>query len=143
MENYEVMRKGFNNGHIEYLRREYEYLRREYEDLRREYEDLRRPFNASPERPYTDVWTFKTVSTYPGKHPCEKPLPLMEHIIQMSSKIGGVVFDCCCGNGTTLLAAMKHGRHWYGCDIEEKYVTRANERIEKTRLEMSQMELIL
>jgi ribosomal protein S4E len=22
------------------------------------------------------VWTFKTVSPYPGKHPCEKPTPV-------------------------------------------------------------------
>ena len=131
-EHYHKMRECLNS-----LNHGGEYLRREYEDLRREYEDLRRPFNASPERPYTDVWTFKTVSPYPGKHPCEKPLDLMEHIVTMSSKPGNVVFDCCCGNGTTLLAAMKQGRHWYGCDVEEKYVKRARERLGQVQMEMA------
>jgi len=138
-EHYHKMRECLNalNHGGEYLRREYEYLRREYEDLRREYEDLRRPFNATPDAPYTDVWTFKTVAPYPGKHPCEKPLDLMEHIVKMSSKPGGVVFDCCCGNGTTLLAAKKHGRHWYGCDVEEKYVQRAQKRLGQVQMELS------
>jgi DNA modification methylase len=61
----------------------------------------------------------------------------MEHIVTMSSKPGGVVFDPCCGNGTTLLAAMKQGRHWYGCDVEEKYVLRARDRLGQVQMEMS------
>jgi site-specific DNA-methyltransferase (adenine-specific) len=118
---YEDLRKEYD-----YLRKEYEDLRKEYEDLRKEYEDLRRPFTLSQHVPYTDVWDFSTVSTAPGKHPCEKPLPLLRHIITASSRPGDTVLDCCAGSFSTLEAAQQCGRksigieadaHWYryGC----------------------------
>jgi adenine-specific DNA-methyltransferase len=113
----------------DYLRREYEDLRREYEDLRREYEDLRRPFNANPYRPYTDVWTFKTVQAYPGKHPCEKPLALLEHIILTSSKPDAVVLDCFAGSGATGLAARNLGRRYLLCDRDEHWCNYARTRL--------------
>jgi site-specific DNA-methyltransferase (adenine-specific) len=92
------------------LRRDYEDLRRDYEDLRRDYEDLRRPFNVTADVPFTDVWTFPTVAHYPGKHPCEKPLALMEHIVRTSSRSGDVVLDTFCGSGATAAAAKNLGR---------------------------------
>jgi adenine-specific DNA-methyltransferase len=125
---YEAMRVFFNtrNGRTDYLRREYEDLRREYDVLRREYEDLRRPFTLSASVPFTDVWEFATVPAAPGKHPAEKPLPLLRHIITASSRPGDVVLDCCAGSGSTLDAARQCGRaaigieqdaHWwqYAC----------------------------
>ena len=106
-----------------------EYLRREYEDLRREYEDLRRPFNATPDAPYTDVWTFPTVQTYPGKHPTEKPIALIEHIVRLSSRPNDVVFDCCMGHGTAGVAAGKLGRKFIGIERDAQYFHTAQSRI--------------
>jgi adenine-specific DNA-methyltransferase len=137
-EQYEQMREIFhrlNHGgqylarEYEYLRREYEDLRREYEDLRREYEDLRRPFSVTADVPYTDVWTFSSVPSYAGRHPCEKPLAMMEHIIRASSKPGAVVLDCCCGSGTTGVAAVKLGRSFIGIDKEQHWIDRTRARI--------------
>lgn len=120
---YQRMRDYLNQtGEYEFLRREYEDLRREYEDLRREYEDLRRPFNVSADVPYTDVWDYATVNTYPGKHPCEKPLDMMRHIISASSRAGGVVLDPFCGSGATLAAAYQLGRHYIGGDMDAHWV---------------------
>ena len=123
-ENYEWLRDVFAN-----LNHGGEYLRRDYEDLRRDYEDLRRPFSVTADVPYTDVWTFKTVTAYPGKHPCEKPLPLMEHIVTASSRPGGVVLDCFCGSGSTGVAARRLGRDFIGIEIDAKWAARARERI--------------
>jgi adenine-specific DNA-methyltransferase len=106
------------------LRREYEDLRREYEDLRREYEDLRRPFTVSADVPYTDVWDFATVGTYAGKHPCEKPIDMMRHIVSASSRPNDLVLDCFCGSGNTLLAAKQLGRNYIGGDIHWAQVAR-------------------
>jgi site-specific DNA-methyltransferase (adenine-specific) len=106
-----------------------DYLRREYEDLRREYEDLRRPFNASPHRPYTDVWTFKTVHAYEGKHECEKPLAMMKHIIETSSRTGAVVLDTFTGSGATLDAARQLGRRYIGCDSLSQWTESAARRV--------------
>ena len=121
--------KGYFLREYEDLRREYEDLRREYEDLRREYEDLRRPFNVSADVPYTDVWTFPTVQAYKGKHPCEKPAAMLEHIINASSRPGAVVLDCFAGSGSTLLAAKKLGRNFIGIEIDSHWISVINQRL--------------
>jgi len=54
-----------------------------------------------------------------------------------------IIFDPFMGSGTTAVAALKLGRHFYGCDINPDYVKLANERIEKARLEMSQVKMKL
>jgi site-specific DNA-methyltransferase (adenine-specific) len=123
----------------DYLRREYEDLRREYEDLRREYKDLRRPFNGSKDVPHTDLWTFSPVSDYQGKHPTEKPVALMEHIIKVSTRPGDMVLDFCMGNGTTLKAAKNLGRKAVGIDITEMYCKRTVERLQQISLFSSDM----
>ena len=124
--NYAWLRELFGAGS---LPREHEYLRREYEDLRREYEDLRRPFNVSADVPYTDVWSFPTVGTRKGKHPCEKPLAMMEHIIAASSRPGAVVLDPFMGSGVTGEAALKHGRIFIGIEADPGYFASASRRI--------------
>ena len=113
----------------DYLRREYEDLRREYEDLRCEYEDLRRPFTVTADVPFADVWEFPTVQSYKGKHPCEKPLAMMEHIIRTSSRPGDVVFDGFMGGGTTGVAAVNLGRTFIGSERERKWFDAARDRI--------------
>lgn len=113
----------------EVLQREYQYLRREYDDLRREYDDLRRPFTVTAEDQYTDVWTFPTVQAYKGKHECEKPLPLMEHIIKASTRPGAVVLDPFCGSGSTGHACLLHGRQFIGMEMQEQWVHRASMRL--------------
>jgi len=113
-----------------------EYLRRDYEYLRREYEDLRRPFSVSAEVPYTDVWTFPTINAYPGKHPCEKPLAMMEHIVTASSRPGDVVLDSFCGSGNSGIAAHKHGRDYVGIDIGAHWVETAERRIAEAQLQL-------
>jgi site-specific DNA-methyltransferase (adenine-specific) len=105
------------------------HFRREYEDLRREYEDLRRPFTVSADVPYTDVWTFPTVQSYPGKHPCEKPAAMLEHIITASSRPGAVVLDCFAGSGSTLAAAKKLGRQYIGIEIDPHWCDVARGRL--------------
>jgi adenine-specific DNA-methyltransferase len=109
--------------------REYEDLRREYEDLRREYEDLRRPFNLTAYDQYTDVWTFRTVQAYDGKHPCEKPLDLLKHIIQTSTRPDAIVLDCFAGSGATLDAARQLGRHFIGCEKDAHWANYARNRV--------------
>jgi site-specific DNA-methyltransferase (adenine-specific) len=125
-EHYKSLQDGLNtkcNGHGP------QYLRTQYEDLRTQYEDLRRPFNATPDAPYTDVWTFPTVNTYPGKHPTEKPISLMEHIVSLSSRPGDVVLDCCMGFGTTGQAAGRLGRKFIGIELGAGYFAEASGRV--------------
>lgn len=50
-------------------------------------------------------------------YPTQKPLALLERIIQASSNPGDWVLDPFCGCGTTIAAAQKLGRNWLGIDI--------------------------
>lgn len=53
-------------------------------------------------------------------YPTQKPLALLERIIQASSKAGDIVLDPFCGCATACLAAEKNGREWVGIDISSK-----------------------
>ena len=106
-------------------------LRREYEDLRREYEDLRRPFLVFDRRMVGDIWDYDPVPPGFGKHPCEKPTGMMEHIVGTSTRKGHAVIDPFMGSGTTGVACAKLGRKFIGIELEEKYFEIACKRIEE------------
>ena len=131
---YLRIREVLNKSGGDYLRREYEDLRREYEDLRREYEDLRRTFIAPSRQLLMDVWDFKTVSPYPGKHPAEKPLLLLEHMIATSSRAGDRILDPFAGSGSTLEAARALGRKAVGIEKDEAYCEKIAERLARKEL---------
>jgi DNA modification methylase len=50
-------------------------------------------------------------------YPTQKPIRLLERIIEASSSPGNVVLDPFCGCGTAIAAAQKLDRHWIGIDI--------------------------
>lgn len=113
----------------DYLAKDYEFLRRDYDHLRQEYEALRRPFAVSVEVPYTDVWTYPTVSRRSGKHPCEKPYEMMADIIRASTREGALVLDCFAGSGVSLVAARDLGRRAIGIELDEAWVNQATDRL--------------
>lgn len=50
-------------------------------------------------------------------YPTQKPVALLERILNASSNPGDVVLDPFCGCGTTVHAAEKLGRSWIGIDV--------------------------
>ena len=50
-------------------------------------------------------------------YPTQKPLALLERIIEASSNKGDIVLDPFCGCGTAVHAEQKLGRDWIGIDI--------------------------
>lgn len=104
---------------------------REYEDLRREYEDLRRPFSLTERDQWSDVWDFEPVAPYPGKHPCEKPLPLLAHMLNASTKPGALVLDAFMGSGATGDACLQMGRRFIGIERDREHFESACRRLEQ------------
>jgi len=125
--NYEWLRGLFNGDGAEHLRRDYEDLRRDYEYLRTEYESLRRPFTVSRDVQWEDVWDFPTVGKYEGKHPCEKPRALLEHIVRCSTRPGAIILDPFAGSGSTGVAALSLGRRFVGIDSDPHWHRIASE----------------
>lgn len=50
-------------------------------------------------------------------YPTQKPVALLERIVEVSTNKGDVVLDPFCGCGTTIHAAQKLGRKWIGIDV--------------------------
>ncbi len=50
-------------------------------------------------------------------YPTQKPLPLLERVINASSNPNDIVLDAFCGCGTALVAAQTLNRQWIGIDI--------------------------
>lgn len=106
---------------------------RDTEDLRQEYEDLRRPFSVTARDQWSDVWDFDPVPAYPGKHPCEKPLPLLCHMLKASTKPGAVVFDPFAGSGSMGEACNMLGREFIGVELCPDNYAKAARRIEMVK----------
>jgi site-specific DNA-methyltransferase (adenine-specific) len=71
-------------------------------------------------RPAQNLWTDIVMSKSGAErlgYPTQKPVALLERILEASSKPGDVVLDPFCGCGTALVAAQKLGRKWIGIDI--------------------------
>ena len=81
-----------------------------------------------------DVWIFPNVkSNHVEKtvHPCQFPVELVERLALALTDPGDAVFDPYMGVGTAVVAAVKHGRHGYGCDVVQGYVEIARDRVRR------------
>ncbi|MGE0086008.1 MAG: DNA methyltransferase [Desulfococcaceae bacterium] len=70
--------------------------------------------------PVPDWWEIPIINPMASErlgYPTQKPLALLERIIQSSSKEGDTVLDPFCGCGTSIHAAEKLNRKWIGIDI--------------------------
>jgi len=62
-------------------------------------------------------------------YPTQKPLALLERIIEASSNEGDVVLDPFCGCGTAVHAAQKLKRQWIGIDITHLAISLIEKRL--------------
>ena len=78
-----------------------------------------------------DVLTFHKVANFSVRsntglnkmyHPTEKPIRLIEHIIDKASNEGDVILDPFLGSGTTMKACLETKRNCIGIEIEPKYI---------------------
>jgi site-specific DNA-methyltransferase (adenine-specific) len=70
----------------------------------------------------------KDTST-PKIHPTQKPVKLLETLIETFTERGDVVIDPCAGSGTTLLAAAQCDRRAFGFEIKKNFCKEAKEKI--------------
>ena len=65
-------------------------------------------------------------------HPTQKPENLISELIKKHSNIGDMVLDCFSGSGTTAVCAIKLGRKFKGCEIDEGYYEKSVKRLSNT-----------
>lgn len=66
---------------------------------------------------WTDIDPINSRATERMGYPTQKPLRLLDRIIEASSNPGDVVLDPFCGCGTAVVAAQQLKRQWIGIDI--------------------------
>ena len=84
-------------------------------------------FNSGTHR---GLWEMGKV--HKKEHPAQKPLPLIQDLVNIHSNPGDIVVDCFMGGGTTAIAAMDGqggARKFIGGDIDPEYLSVARRRI--------------
>lgn len=96
----------------------------------------RQYLDESPGVPLGNVWNdiisfqTKTNSKEYTRYPTQKPVDLIERIILASSNKGDLVADFFCGSGTSLVAAKKLGRKYFGVDNNKEAIEITQKRLE-------------
>jgi adenine-specific DNA-methyltransferase len=86
---------------------------------------------TAPQDLWTDISMIRGISSDDSTdYPTEKPEPLLERIIRISSNPGDIVLDCFIGSGTTAVVAQKLGRRWIGCDINKGAIQTTAKRLQ-------------
>jgi len=94
---------------------------------------LKRYLDEQEGTPIDDIWEdilpIQAQASERLGYETQKPLALLERIIQASSNEGDVVLDPFCGCGTALVAAQKLNRSWIGIDITHLAITLMRNRL--------------
>ncbi|WP_422003916.1 DNA-methyltransferase [Pyruvatibacter mobilis] len=86
-----------------------------------------------------DVWIFPNVKNNHVEktiHPCQFPVELVERLVLSLTDRDDWVLDPYMGVGSSAVAALKHDRQAYGCDVVREYVDIAWERIHLLRADL-------
>lgn len=89
---------------------------------------------ADPKKgvPLSDVWEIPYLNPKAKErvgYPSQKPILLLEQIIELASNPGDIVLDPFCGSGTTIIAAKLLNRSGLGIDISPDAVQLSKDRL--------------
>lgn len=83
--------------------------------------------------PLTDVWEIPFLNPKAKErtgYPTQKPILLLDRIIEISTHEGDIILDPFCGSGTTLVAAKIKGRKYIGIDVSQDAINLTKSRLE-------------
>jgi adenine-specific DNA-methyltransferase len=81
-----------------------------------------------------DLWIIPNVKNNhveKTEHPCQFPVELIERLVLSLTNEGDWVFDPFLGTGTSVIAAIRHGRRGVGAETVTKYADLARLRIQQ------------
>lgn len=94
----------------------------------------------------TDVLAIPSVNNMATErtgYPTQKPLALLELLVEACSPPGGIVLDPFCGSGTTVVAARSRGRRAIGIDVSEAAVAIARSRLAGAGMAVTSIEKLV
>ena len=115
------------------LRDEYDALRSVYQKEVENYESLRYQFNQpyliTPRdinesrnviRRYSTVWHYERDNKIYEKHLTPKPIDMIKHILDISSKENDLVYIPFAGSGSDIIACVENNRNYIATNINKK-----------------------
>lgn len=87
-------------------------------------------FNRQSDTYDRPKFVCSTVSNRDRVHPTQKPVKLLEHLINTLSNKGDTVLDCFMGSGSTGVSSLKNGRNFIGIELDKVFFDNAKKSIE-------------
>ncbi|WP_199764798.1 DNA methyltransferase [Helicobacter felis] len=84
--------------------------------------------------PLSDVWEIPFLNPKAKErvgYPTQKPIELLERLIQISTDENDTILDPFCGSGTTLVSAKLLHREYIGIDISQEAIHLTQQRLDK------------
>ena len=95
-------------------------------------------FNFKKQKEMHNFFETPNKSSYgKTKHPTEKPVSLIKHLIEIHSNPHDLVVDCFMGSGTTAVASKQLKRDFIGFEINEDYIRMAESRLSETASQLT------
>ena len=99
------------------------------EAIDRGYKQQHQPVFNLPEGQKTKHNILEYSKPHEGKHPTQKPVPLLVELIETYTNPGDTVADLTMGSGSTGVAAQQISRNFIGIELLDKYYEVAQQRI--------------
>lgn len=80
----------------------------------------------------TNILSYPNVPLTQLFHSSQKPVGLLQYLIERHTNPGMMVLDPCCGSGSTLIAARECGRDAIGIEVLPEYVDVTMRRLDST-----------
>ena len=80
----------------------------------------------------TCIWeknNHTTSKDFVGWHPTTKNLDILDRIIKAYTNKNDTVLDIFMGSGSTAVSCLRTGRNYIGCELDEEYFTKSQDRI--------------
>lgn len=115
------------------------FFQKSYEELRKEYEELRRPWNN--DKNAFDVLRFGICQDEGRFHDTQKPLDLIQYLLQRSSNDNDLILDAFAGSFTTTIACIRTNRKSICIELDKDYykagIHRVKEELKQGRFDFS------
>jgi len=90
-------------------------------------------FNFKQQKEMHNFFETANKSSYgKTKHPTEKPLSLIKHLLEIHTNENDIILDPFLGSGTTVVAAKELGRNFIGIELNPDYIEIAKKRLANT-----------
>ena len=93
-------------------------------------------FIKKPEKQMRSVWAINTAPALEkkaGKHPTQKPLELLNRLLQASTKEGDLILDPFTGSSSTGIAARRLNRSFIGIDNNSQFLDLSIKRLQEEK----------